>query len=60
MDKLQFLEIGVVFLLFINAILMNRTTRLNEEIDSMKMQTEIFLNDLSQRINSVERENKDK
>ena len=60
MEKLQFLEIGVVFLLFVNAILMNRTTKLNEELDSMKMQTEIFLNDLSQRINSVEKENKNK
>ena len=60
MEKLQFLEIVVVVLLFINAILMNRTSRLRDELESVKAQTEVFLNDLGNRIKKVEKENKNK
>ena len=60
MEKLQFLEIVVVVLLFINAILMNRTSRLRDELESVKAQTEVFLNDLGNRIKRVEKENKNK
>ena len=60
MEKLQFLEIVVVVLLYINAILMNRTSRLRDELESVKAQTEVFLNDLGNRIKRVEKENKNK
>jgi hypothetical protein len=58
MEKLQFLEIVVVILLFVNAILMNRTSRLKDELESVKLQTEVFLNDLGNRLKNVEREKK--
>lgn len=58
MEKLQFLEIVVVILLFLNAILMNRTSRLKDELESVKSQTEVFLNDLGNRLKNVEREKK--
>ena len=60
MDKLQILELVIVILLIINAILMNRTSRLSDELESVKEQTEIFLNDLANRVKTVEKESKDK
>lgn len=60
MEKTQFLELVVVILLVMNAILMNRTSRLYDELESVKSQTEVFLNDLGNRIRTVEKEKKDK
>lgn len=56
MNKMQFLELVVVILLITNAMLMNRISRLEEDLDSTKEQTEIFLNDLANRV----KENKNK
>ena len=60
MEKTQFLELVVVILLVMNAILMNRTSRLYDDLESVKSQTEVFLNDLGNRIRTVEKEKKDK
>lgn len=60
MDKLQFLEIVLVILTIANAILMNRVSSLKDDLESTKEQTEIFLNDLANRIKTAEKENKNK
>ena len=58
MDKTLFLEIVVVISLIANAILMNRISLLRDEIDSTKEQTEIFLNDISNRLKNIEKRSK--
>ena len=60
MSEMQFLELVIVILLVINAILSNKVTNLNNKLNSIIDQTEVFLNDLGNRVKTIEKENKNK
>lgn len=60
MSEMEFLELVIVILLVFNAILSNKVTNLNNKLNSIIDQTEVFLNDLSNRVKTIEKENKDK
>lgn len=60
MSEMEFLELVIVILLVFNAILSNKVTNLNNKLNSIIDQTEVFLNDLGNRVKTIEKENKDK
>lgn len=60
MEEIKFLEIIILIVLVLNAILMNRVTSLKSRLNSIIEQTEIFLNDLGNRVKTIEKENRKK
>lgn len=60
MSEMEFLELVIVILLVFNAILSNKVTNLNNKLNSIIDQTEVFLNDLGNRVKTIEKENKNK